>query len=107
MTENKRLYYSIGEVAKMLNVEVPTIRYWEKEFKQIKPHVNKRGVRFFSPESLEKLKMIHFLIREKKYTTEGARQQLERNYDKTLQSFDITQKLKDIRRKLEQIKTQM
>lgn len=104
MPEEKRLYYSIGEAAQLLDVEVSTIRYWEKEFSMIKARVNKRGVRFFSPDELEKLKMVHYLIREKKYTTEGARQQLERNYDKTLHSFDIIERLKTIRQKLEQIK---
>ncbi|HRS02104.1 MAG TPA: MerR family transcriptional regulator [Bacteroidota bacterium] len=63
----KKLYYSIGEVSKLLNEEQYTLRYWEKEFPIIKPHKNRGGNRVYSPLDFELLSLIHILLREKKY----------------------------------------
>jgi len=65
-------YYPIGEVAKMLNVNISLLRFWEKEFNIIKPRKNRKGDRLFRPEDVKNLKLIYFLLKEKKYTIEGA-----------------------------------
>jgi DNA-binding transcriptional MerR regulator len=75
----KKQYYSIGDVAAMFHENTSLIRYWEKEFPILKPKKNKKGDRFFRPEDIKNLKMIYHLLRERKYTIEGAREFLKNN----------------------------
>lgn len=75
----QKQYYSIGDVAAMFKENASLIRYWEKEFDILKPKKNKKGDRFFRPEDIKSLKMIHHLLRERKYTIEGAKEFLKNN----------------------------
>lgn len=74
--ENSKLYYSIGEVAQMLNVAPSVLRFWETEFDCIHPVKNRRGTRSYTAHDIELLRRIHYLTRECGYTLEGAREQL-------------------------------
>ncbi|MCK9302708.1 MAG: MerR family transcriptional regulator [Bacteroidales bacterium] len=74
-----KLYYTISEVADMFNVNQSLIRFWETEFpKQIKPKRNKRGVRFFTQDDIDNIKNIYHLVKEKKYTLDGAKEELKK-----------------------------
>lgn len=73
----EKLYYSIGEVANMLNVNTSTLRFWEKEFSIIKPHKNNKGNRLFTSKDIDNLKIIHKLLKEEGYTIPGARVHLK------------------------------
>jgi DNA-binding transcriptional MerR regulator len=75
----QKQYYSIGDVAAMFKENISSVRYWENEFSILKPKKNKKGDRFFRPEDIKNLKMIHYLLREKKYTIEGAKEYLKHN----------------------------
>lgn len=75
----QKKYYSIGEVAEILDVNASLIRFWESEFPQISPRKNKKGNRVFTPEDIEVLKQIYFLVKVKKFTLEGAREKLKTN----------------------------
>lgn len=75
----QKLYYSIGDVAAMFHENTSLIRYWENEFSILKPKKNKKGDRFFRPEDIKNLKMIYHLLRERKYTIEGAKEFLKNN----------------------------
>lgn len=70
----EKLYYTIGEVAEMFNVNTSLIRYYEKEFDVIKPHKNKKGNRLFTNADLEIFTTIFGLIREKGHTLSEARE---------------------------------
>ncbi len=83
MEDSNRLYYSIGEVSKELDISLPTLRFWETEFSQIKPHKNKRGVRFYTKKDIEILKQVHYLTKTCGYTIEGTK-----NYLKTKPATD-------------------
>ena len=72
----EKLYYSIGEVAAMLDVAPSVLRFWESEFDCIKPVKNKRGTRSYTARDIELLRRIHYLTRECGYTLEGAREQM-------------------------------
>jgi len=74
-----KLYFSIGEVARMLDVNPSLLRFWETEFPQIKPYKNKKGSRFYTAEDIELLKRIYHLTRDCGYTLEGVREQLRTN----------------------------
>ena len=75
----KKQYYSIGDVAAMFKENTSLIRYWENEFSILKPKKNKKGDRFFRPEDVKNLKMIYHLLRERKYTIDGAKEFLINN----------------------------
>ncbi len=75
----QKQYYSIGDVAEMFHENTSLIRYWDKEFSILKPKKNKKGDRFFRPEDIKNLKMIYHLLRERKYTIEGAKEFIKNN----------------------------
>ena len=68
----KKLYYTMGEVAEMFDVNASLIRHWESKFSCLRPHKNKKGNRLFSPEDIERLKQIYHLVKERGMTLEGA-----------------------------------
>ena len=68
----KKLYYTMGEVAEMFDVNASLIRHWESKFNCLRPHKNKKGNRLFSPEDIERLKQIYHLVKERGMTLEGA-----------------------------------
>jgi len=68
-----KLYYSIGEVAGMFDVNASLIRFWEKEFTIIKPKKNKKGNRLFTPKDILNFNKIYSLVKEQGYTLEGAK----------------------------------
>ena len=71
-----KLYYSIGEVAAMLDVAPSGLRFWESEFDCIKPVKNARGTRSYTGRDIDLLRRIHYLTRQCGYTLDGAREQL-------------------------------
>lgn len=75
----QKQYYSIGDVAEMFKENTSLIRYWENEFSILKPKKNKKGDRFFRPEDVKNLKMIYHLLRQRKYTIDGAKEFLKNN----------------------------
>ncbi|MEX0822644.1 MAG: MerR family transcriptional regulator [Rhodothermales bacterium] len=74
----KKLYYSIGEVSEMTDLEPHVLRYWESEFEQLKPRKNRAGRRVYTDEDIEMVQRVHHLLKEDKYTIEGAKQVLDR-----------------------------
>ena len=105
--EIEKLYYSIGEVAEMLQVNTSLIRYWEKEFDALKPKKNSRGDRLFTKDDIEKIKVIHYLVREKGYTLDGAKVQLKSKYESERKKFLLIEKLKNVRGFLNDLREQM
>lgn len=75
--EMKKLYYSISEVSKMVDLEQYVLRYWEREFSQLRPQKNRAGNRIYTEKDIEIIKLIKRLTREDRYTISGARQVLE------------------------------
>ena len=93
----EKLYYSIGEVAKILNVNVSLVRFWEKEFDILQPKKNKKGNRMFTVADFENLKLIFHLVKERGFTLEGAKNKLKENKEDTINNFEIISRLKEIR----------
>ncbi len=73
----KKLYYSISEVSKITEIEQYVLRYWETEFEQLKPQKNRAGNRIYTNKDIQLILHIKALLREKKYTIEGAKKILE------------------------------
>ena len=92
-----KLFYSIGEVAKMFEVNTSLIRYWEGQFDIIKPRKNKRGVRYFTDEDIENFKIIHTLLKERGMTIKGAQKKLKDNKADTMHNIEVVNSLKKIK----------
>ncbi len=100
----EKLYYSIGEIASMFNVNTSLIRYWEKEFDIIKPKKNKKGNRFFTIEDIDNFYLIHELVKVRGMTLKGANKKLKENRDGTVKNVEIVKILKEVREMLVEIK---
>lgn len=75
----KKLYYSISEVSKLTDVEQYILRYWETEFEQLHPQKNRAGNRIYTNKDINLILKIKSLLRDKKYTIEGAKRILNNN----------------------------
>ena len=75
-TEIKKLYYSISEVCKLTGLKSYVLRYWETEFRELKPPKNRAGNRTYRKKDIDTIFKIKELLYDKKFTIEGARNQL-------------------------------
>ena len=96
----EKLYYSIGEVAKMFDVNTSLIRFWEKEFDIIKPKKNKKGNRLFTKQDIDNFHIIYHLVKEKGMTLKGAKKKMKENKDDTEHNFEIVRSLEQIKEML-------
>ncbi len=111
----QKLYFSISEISEMIDEEQHILRYWEKEFPQLKPRKNRKGNRVYSDKDLALLKLIKKLIREDKLSLKGAKDYIEKMFKKSqnldnslffdyeieqhIQAVDVNPILKDILKK--------
>jgi len=79
MDTDQRKYYSISEVAELLDLKSHVLRYWETEFSQLRPRKNRAGNRAYTERDIKIAQLIKTLLHEEKYTIEGARQRLKTN----------------------------
>jgi DNA-binding transcriptional MerR regulator len=93
----EKLFYTIGEVAGILNVPVSTVRFWENEFDILKPRKNKKGNRLFMPGDLKNLRIIHHLVKEKGMTLAGAKKQISEKWEETDYKFEVRESLTGIK----------
>ena len=105
--EIEKMYYSIREVADMLEVTTTTLRFWEKEFGNIKPYKNKKGDRYFTKKDLEVIKTIHYLTKEKGHTLQGAKDALKANFVKEATKAEMVSTLNNIKGFLLEIKNEL
>ena len=105
MMESKlKLYYSIGEVSKILRINASKIRFWEKEFEILNPKKNKKGNRRFTDNDVKKLKLIYHLLKERHYTISGAKKKIQNNSKKTENTHEVIEKLQKLRKDLIEIR---
>jgi DNA-binding transcriptional MerR regulator len=103
----EKQYYSISEVALMFKVNASLIRYWENEFDILQPKKNRKGDRLFRQEDIHHLKLIYHLLRERKYTIEGAKQKLKEDKKLAARNFEMVQALLKVRGFLTELKDQL
>lgn len=102
--DKEKLFYSIGEVAKIFNVNTSLIRFWEKEFDIISPQKNPNGNRKFTQKDLLHFKIIYKLVKEDKFTLEGAKEKLREEKKLLAQKMEIKKRLLRLRESLEDLK---
>lgn len=107
-TDTVKLYYTIGEVSDMFEVNTSLIRFWEKEFDIIKPKKNKKGNRLFTPEDIDNFKVIYNLVKEQGLTLDGAKKYLKENRKTVKHELKIEKnQFSEIENKLKAIKNNL
>ena len=109
LEQNKyeKMFYPIGEVAKMFDVNTSLIRFWEREFDCIKPFKNKKGTRYFTPEDIEIFQTIFYLVKQCGYTLQGAKERLAANKVPIEKNIHIYNSLSKIKQFLLDIKSDL
>lgn len=100
----EKIYFSIGEVAEMFDVNTSLIRFWEKEFDIIKPHKNKKGNRMFTQKDVDNFRIIYHLVKEEGLTLDGARRRLKNRKTDEEINLEIVKSLVNIKNMLLEVK---
>lgn len=100
----EKLYYSIGEVAEMLDVPVSTVRFWDNEFDVLKPMKNKKGNRLFTQNDLKNIRIIHHLLKEEGMTLSGVKKRMTAKWEETDYKYEINESLQKIKSMLLEIR---
>ena len=103
----EKIYYSMGEVAEMLDVNPSLLRFWEKRFDIIAPHKNKKGNRLFTPGDVRNLKTIYHLVKERGMTLAGAEKQLKARRGAIERDMEIAERLASIRALLLEVRHEL
>ena len=98
----KKLYYAIGEVSEITDLEQHVLRYWETEFDELNPRKNRAGRRVYTAEDIAVVERIQHLLREEKYTIEGAKQALAREAEDP-EAAEAKRQLQELRAFLEKL----
>lgn len=106
-TLSKKLYYSISEVAGWFKVNTSLLRYWENEFDILQPRKTRKGDRLFRAEDIKNLELIYFLLRQRKFSIEGAKAYLKSNKQKIDTESKLVQTLTGIKAFLLEIKASL
>ncbi len=99
-TRDAKMFYSITEVAQMLDIPASTLRYWEKELPSINPRKSKGGTRKYTAEDIQELRIIYRLVKQEGHTIEGAKKHLQRNRRPEMKKQDALERLCAIREEL-------
>ena len=107
MNKNLKLYYSIGEVAKMFDINESTLRYWESEFPHLKPKTNSKNVRQYTEKDIEQIKVIYNLVKVRGFKLAAERKMLNENRKNVDKSADILEMMINLRDELKNLKKQL
>lgn len=95
----KKLFFSIGEVAELFNLNESTLRFWESHFQSIRPQ--RRGnERTYARKEITEIQKVHFLLKERKMTISGAKKELTKNSSIMLDKLKVINALSDLKEKL-------
>ena len=102
-----KLYYRIKEVAHLLGEQVSTLRHWESEFPHLAPAHCDKGARRYTPQDRENIRTVQYLLRVRKFTIEGAQDELKRTKKRLDTQLDTLTRLRQIRERLLELRTQL
>jgi DNA-binding transcriptional MerR regulator len=101
-----KLYYSVGQVSAMFHITPSLLRLWENEFTVLQPRKNGKGDRLFRPEDIKMLQLIYHLLRERKYTMQGAKEYLRANA-RAAEKSSLIAELKQLKAFLQELKASL
>jgi DNA-binding transcriptional MerR regulator len=100
----EKLYYTIGEVAEILEENTSLVRFWAQKFPEyIKPARNKKGNRLFTADDVTNFRLIHYLVKERGMTLEGASKRLKDNKSGVDRRVDVVEILSGIKERLKEV----
>ena len=105
--KTEKIYYTMGEVAEMFDVNQSLIRFWEQRFDILKPKKNKKGNRLFTPADIRNFELIYHLVKERGMTLAGAEKYLKANREGAEREAEIVRKLTGIRTVLLEIREEL
>jgi len=100
MRELDKKFYKIGDVSEILGIPESTLRYWETQFTIIKPKRNKKNIRYYTPNDIEIISKVYYLVKEKGLKLDAAQAQIRHNREGVDKRFDAIEQLKNIREQL-------
>lgn len=103
-TRIEKVYYTMGEVSELFEVNPSLIRFWEKEFDMLTPAKNKKGNRLFTKKDLDTLRIIYHLVKERGFTLQGAREILKNKREEVENKVEVIDSLQRIRQYLVEIR---
>lgn len=104
--ERKR-YYTIGEVAELFDIKASVIRFWETEFDFLNPHKTAKGDRRFTKTNLEQLQLIHHLLKERGFTLEGAKKEITAQKKTLGDQLAAIDRLKAVKKRLIELREKL
>lgn len=105
--EITKLYYTMGEITQMFDVNASQIRYYEREFEILQPKKNKKGNRLFSPDDVENLRIIFSLVKDKGFTLQGAKDHLRSNKGEEKENQKVIDSLERLKHFLLEVKEKL
>ena len=105
--KNLKTYYSIDEVANMFELNKSTLRYWQKEFPQLKPKTGDNGVRMYTEKDIETLKVIFNLVKVRGFKLAAARKMLQANREGADKNSEVLERLIQVRDELKALKAKV
>lgn len=100
-TDVTKKYYKIKDVAEILGLPQSTIRFWESEFPEVRPMRSATNQRFYTPDDIETLRIIYFLLKIKGLKIDAAKEQMRLNRSNISKRMEIVDRLLDVRDELE------
>jgi len=101
MQELDKKFYKIGDVSEILGIPESTLRYWESQFTIIRPKRNKKNIRYYTPNDIEIISKVYYLVKEKGLKLDAAQAQIRHNRDGVDKRFDAIKQLKEIKLQLQ------
>lgn len=105
--KNLKVYYTIKEVAELIGVTEPTLRFWETEFPHIKPKTTANKVRQYTQKDIDEIKVIYNLIRVRGFKIAAAKKMLHSNRTSVDKTDKVLRKLQDVKEELLALKSQL
>jgi DNA-binding transcriptional MerR regulator len=105
--DSRKLFYSIGEVAAMFDVNESLLRFWEKEFDTIKPKKNTKGTRSYTKEDIQDIRQIYYLVKEKGMTLTGARKRIKEDCQGVTAQIELVERLTQIKTQLQTLQDEL
>ena len=105
MRELNKKFYKIGDVSEILGIPESTLRYWESQFTIIKPKRNKKNIRYYTPNDIEIISKVYYLVKEKGLKLDAAQAQIRHNRSGVDKRFEAIERLKEIKSQLQAFQT--
>ena len=105
MDDLSKKFYKIGEVADILGIPASTLRFWEKEFTILRPRRHAKNIRVYTPQDVETIRKLYYLVKEKGLKLDAAQEYLNKNRQVVDKTFEVVENLKKIREQLVGLQT--